>query len=254
MSRIALIAIAVPVAAAGSAAVAVAGGASGAVTWIGVLALVGLLGAVVAGSANPSLQLFGPAILRGPGDRQEVALTFDDGPDPASTEALLAALDSAGATATFFVLVDRAEAHPELFARIAARHEVALHGLHHDPWLTIRPPSAGADELRAAATRLEALTGTRPRWYRPPFGATSPRLVQAVDQAGLELVWCSIRTLDGVALAADKLRERVARARAGDIVLLHEGERPCRDVLPQILDDLSGRGLRAVTLQELLAP
>jgi peptidoglycan/xylan/chitin deacetylase (PgdA/CDA1 family) len=217
------------------------------------VALVALVSAVVAGSADPSLQLFGPAILRGAGSRPEVALTFDDGPDPASTEALLDALDTAGASATFFVLVDRAQAHPELLRRIATTHEIGLHGLHHDPWLTLRPPSAGAAELREAMGHLEALTGKRPRWYRPPFGATSPRMMASVAQAGLQMVWCSVRTRDGVAIAPDKLVARASKAVAGDIVLLHEGLRPCRDVLPQILDDLARRGLKAVSVQELLA-
>ncbi len=254
MPRITSIALAVP---ASALVLVVLGVVSGVplsdLWWVSVLAGVVLLVAVVMGSANPSLQLFGPAILRGAGLRAEVALTFDDGPDPASTEALLDALQAVGATATFFVLVERAKAYPELLQRIADAHEIGLHGLRHDPWLTLRSPSAGAAELREAMNHLDAVTGSRPRWYRPPFGATSPRMMAAVELAGLEMVWCSVRTRDGVSIGAEALVAKAGKAVAGDIVLLHEGERRCREVLPQILDDLARRGLKAVSVQELLA-
>lgn len=213
------------------------------------LALVAVVGI---GSARPGWQLFGPSIVRGlPG--RGVALTFDDGPDPASTTRLLDALAQANASATFFLLADRVEAHPELARAVAARHEVGLHGLSHHPWLTLYSPERGAAELKDAAARVEAVTGTRPRWFRPPFGAVSPRLYEAARRAELTVVWCSVRPGDGGGIDAGTLRARCARAVDGDIVLLHDGARPAREVLPAILGDLLDRGLRPVTVGELVA-
>jgi peptidoglycan/xylan/chitin deacetylase (PgdA/CDA1 family) len=224
--------------------------AASAVSW-SALAAVG--GAVVLGSSHPGWQFFGPAVSRGSGNKPQVALTFDDGPDPASTDALLEALDQAGAKATFFLLVDRAEAHPELTRAIAAEHEVGLHGLGHHPWLSIWSPKRGAAELVEASQRLGALTGERPSWYRPPFGVTSPRLAQAVELAGLNTAWCSLRTMDGVMGTPNSLRARCLNAAPGDIVLLHEGpDRPAPAAMPAVLRDLSVRGLHAVTLSQLL--
>jgi len=241
-------------AAVGAASAAVTGvvsvGAAAAVSW-GALATVG--SSVVLGSTQPGWQFFGPAVTRGDTQRPWVALTFDDGPDPASTPALLEALAQAGARATFFLLVDRAERHPELVRAIAADHEVGLHGLGHHPWLSIWSPKRGAAELLEACDRLAALTGARPYWYRPPFGVTSPRLARAVESAGLRTAWCSLRTFDGVLGTPESLRTKCMTATPGDVVLLHEGpDRPAPDAMPRILRDLRVRGLRAVTLSELI--
>ena len=234
-----------------------------------------LLASLAVASAMPGQQLYAPAICRGSAAGTQVALSFDDGPDPASTERLLAALREAGARATFFVLADKARRYPDLLRAVAAEHEVALHGPSHDPWLVFqhpergaarrlpRPPARcqgegdprperGAARLIAAAQQLEEITGLAVRWFRPPFGVTSPRLAQALAHARLDLVWCSLRTLDGVLGDGQRLRRICARARAGDIVLLHEGACPARDALPLILRDLAARGLHPVTVGELL--
>lgn len=214
---------------------------------------VALLAVVAWGSADPGLRLFGPAITAADTGRSEVALTFDDGPHPESTPALLDALGRAGARATFFVLVDAAERHPELLRALAASHEIGLHGLAHTPWLTLRSPAAGAAELREACARLEAITGAPVRWYRPPFGAISPRMTASVARAGLTLVWCSVRTRDGGRLSEEAVRTRCASAGPGDVVLLHEGRDATTRALPGILEDLGRRGLTAVTVGELCA-
>ena len=218
------------------------------------LALSGLGALVAWGSADPSLQLFGPAVLRAETGRSEVALTFDDGPDPESTPALLEALRAADAQATFYLLVDHAEAHPELARAIAAEHEVGLHGLSHHPWLTLKSVSAGTAELKEARARLEAVIGRPVTTFRPPFGAVSPRLLASVANAGLALIWCSVRTRDGGALPEDAVIARCAKAGAGDIVLLHEARAPTTAALPQVLAGLRGRGLQAVTVEALCRP
>lgn len=216
------------------------------------IASLGALLAVVAwGSADPSLGMYGPTLNAVPRAKGRLALTFDDGPHPEATEAILAALNAHRASATFFLLVDRAEAHPELARRIARHHEVGLHGLEHTPWLTMLAPERGEAQLREARTRLEAIIGRPVRMYRPPFGAVSPRLYESVRRAGLRLVWCSVRTRDGGRLAPSVLRDRCARADAGDIVLLHEGPPTTRDLLPTLLDDLGQRGLKPVSVGTL---
>jgi peptidoglycan/xylan/chitin deacetylase (PgdA/CDA1 family) len=215
------------------------------------LAAIGLH--VVAGSADPALQVFGPAVCSANTGRPEVALTFDDGPDPASTPALLDALAAAGARATFFLLVDQAERHPELARAIGRAHEVGLHGLTHTPWLTLRHPAAGARELTDARDRLAALTGATVQLYRPPFGAVSPRLTEAVRRAGLTLVWCSVRTRDGGRLSEDAVQQRCQAASAGDIVLLHERRPSTARAMPAVFDQLRARGLSAVTVGDLCA-
>lgn len=210
------------------------------------------IGVVVAASARPELQWFGPAIVRG-GHPRRVALTFDDGPDPASTPALLATLADAGAKATFFVLADRVARWPELFrAIVASGHEVGLHGNAHHPWLTFWAPERGAADLRAGLAVLAAHGAGATKWFRPPFGVTSPRLHAAVARTELVLAWCSIRTFDGGSATAEQILARCGAAQGGDVVLLHEGARLTVGLLPGILADLHARGLQASTLSDVL--
>jgi peptidoglycan/xylan/chitin deacetylase (PgdA/CDA1 family) len=231
-------------------------------TAAGLAALGGLIGGVTVASARPELELFGPCVKRGlhPG---RAALTIDDGPDPVSTGPLLDALARAGAHATFFVLADRVQRHPDLFrAMLDGGHEIGLHGMSHHPWLTVRAPVAGAAELTAALRildehglaerRLSENGAARVRWYRPPFGATSPRVYAAAHAAGLELAWCSVRTLDGVPIRPETLRARCRAVVGTDVVLLHEGPGPTSTLLPEILDEWDARGIRASSLSEAL--
>ena len=253
----------VPAALLAVAASATAGGLSAAgvlaplpAAWIAAGAGAALAGYAGAGSVLPSWCAYGPALTRGRLDRPRVALTFDDGPDPASTPILLAALRTAGARATFFVLADRACRFPDLLADLARDQEVALHGGSHDLSLVFLPPAAGAARLREACALLASLPGGPRviRWFRPPFGAQSPRSVAAVRLAGLATAWCSVRTRDGLGGDPGRVRRACARAGPGDVVLLHEGARPARDALPSVLGDLSRRGLTASTLSEVVDP
>lgn len=226
------------------------GGPSWMVVAAGAASVVVLVGATIWASVDPSLGWFGETLNRVDG-ASGIGLTFDDGPVPGATEALLDALAAHDAHATFFLLVDRAEAHPELARRIAAEHEIGLHGLEHTPWLTLKSPTTGSAELTDARERLEQIVGRPVVLYRPPFGAVSPRLYASAAGAGLRLVWCSIRTRDGGRLTAEVLRSRCARATDGDIVLLHEGPAHTVAALPRILDAWTRRGLIPRTVGEL---
>jgi peptidoglycan-N-acetylglucosamine deacetylase len=214
------------------------------------LAIAGIAGVLGVASMRPDLQAFGPALLRTTNPAR-IALTIDDGPHPASTPAILAALREADASATFFVLADRVQQHRALFRQIVdAGHEIGLHGLSHHPWLTVWDPARSAAELYQA---IEILGARGLRWFRPPFGATSPRLHAAVQRVGLTLTWCSVRTRDGVRIRPDALRARCRRAVATDIVLIHDGVGPTHAVLPDVLAEWKARGLRASSVSEALS-
>lgn len=239
-----------------AAGVAVAAGAvviwgAGSVLWAAVAVIVAFVGVRIAwGSADPATQIHGPVELRGT-HSNTVALTFDDGPDPDSTPALLAALREHGARATFFLLVDRAERYPELCRAIAQEHEIGLHGLSHHPWLTVTPSRWGSEQLDRGRRRLQALSGATVTRFRPPFGATSPHLAASARRAGLIVTWASQRTRDGSGMDPSALRARCQAVRGGDIVLMHEGPRGAERALPGILDDLAARGLRSVAVCDL---
>jgi len=195
-----------------------------------------------------------------------VGLTFDDGPDPVHTPAVLDALAAHGAKATWFVLVDRAEAHPELLERIVADgHEVGLHGMDHRR-LTRLSRQEVRRHVQQGVARLTALTGEKPRYFRPPYGSQSVSTLLAVRLQGMQsVVWaadCDDWSPHPETFIAGLAMQRTSR---GSLLLLHDSSAADpEDIAPDphldrgqlvelILSGLAARGLESVTLSELLA-
>ncbi len=189
----------------------------------------GAAGALHAGPALAGVSPFGvrvtPALV-GRGRDDHVALTFDDGPDPASTPAFLEELDRRGWQATFFMLGTMARRTPSLVAEVAAAgHEVAVHGDEHRNMLR-RTPRSARDDIRRATDTIAELTGTEPAWFRPPFGVLSLGALSGAKRAGLTTVlWTTWgrdwrREATPETVVADVLRRYVA----GGTVLLHDSD------------------------------
>jgi len=168
--------------------------------------------AALACHAVPALTSIGPLrtrlhpALAGVGDPGHAALTFDDGPHPASTPRFLAELDRLGVTATFFLTGRWVARVPGLAAEIAAAgHEIASHGYDHR-CLLVRGPRATYDDLARARDVTGHATGTRPRWYRPPYGVLTGPAVLATRRLRLTPVlwtawgrdWAAGATADSV--------------------------------------------------------
>jgi peptidoglycan-N-acetylglucosamine deacetylase len=176
------------------------------------------------GSVAPSAQLFGPTI-RHTGDPRTIALTFDDGPNPAATPRLLGLLDRHRVHATFFLIGAWVRQAPWLANDIAAGgHCVGNHTDTH-PALTLRSAGSIRQELDRCDDSIEAATAQKPRWMRPPFGYRSvllDRIVRRRGGAGVAMWSASAR--DWKTQRAERVIERLRRAQGGDIVLLHDGD------------------------------
>ena len=226
--------------------------------WLGAVAANHLvLGAV---GMRPRSALLGPNLSRLPADAGHgcVALTFDDGPDPDVTPAVLDLLDRHGARASFFVIGARAAAYPDLVREVVRRgHGVENHTHTHPRLFACYGPGAKRRELLRAQDAITAACGRAPRYVRAPMGIRSPLLDPAM--AGLPLHYTSWtrRGLDGIsACPARVLRRLTDGLAAGDVLLLHDG-RCARtragmpvvlEVLPALLEHLAARGLKAVAL------
>lgn len=197
-----------------------------------------------------------PALETVDGVDGTVALTFDDGPDPDCTPALLDALDAAGAKATFFMVGEQLMRHHAIAREVAERgHELALHGFEHRDHGTLSPQQARDDLARGLGT-LEAGAGRTARWFRPPYGRFSEASYEACEKLGLERVYWSAWGFDWEPVQADRIAEIVTRdLRGGDIVLLHDSPRyaPRESALAtaEAIPLIAESGLRLTTLSEL---
>jgi peptidoglycan/xylan/chitin deacetylase (PgdA/CDA1 family) len=188
------------------------------------------------------------------------ALTFDDGPSPDATPAILDLLARRGARATFFVLAGNVRRHGEVLRRASREgHEIALHGDRHWP-LPLLPPPAIRGEIERCAAAVVAALGVKPLHYRPPFGFMMPGQSWFVRRLGYVSVLGDVYPEDARAPGVDRIVSRVLpRLSGGSILILHDGS-PIRGAnrsqtvaaLETILTGASGRGLKAVTVDELL--
>ena len=188
---------------------------------------------------------------------QGVSLTFDDGPHPDGTPAVLEALERAQAPATFFLVGEQVERYPELARELAARgHEVAVHGFRHRNQMRLTPRMFAAD-LRRATAIIADTCQVQPRLYRPPYGIFTLFGLAQVRRAGLMPLLWSKWALDWRARfsAAQLARLATRGARDGDVVLLHDADWYSRQgshrftaaAVEPIVAELGRRGLRAVS-------
>ncbi len=221
--------------------------------------------AAAAGWSAPALSAHFPSLCdmlgvrrRNDGDGATVHLTFDDGPHPEGTLAILEALAARRATATFFLVGEQVERFPAVAREIvAAGHVVALHGHRHRSQLRV-PPRALADDLRRASDVIASTTGRLAPLYRPPYGIFSSAGLALAQRRGDDLWlwsrwgrdWRRAATARSIAqLAAGELDR-------GDVILLHDADhyadagswRATAGAVPLILDAIEARGLRTAAL------
>jgi len=235
------------------------------------LAATTILASLVTGVATAHLHAMfsGRSPLLGPRDWRlprssapTVALTFDDGPDPNITPRVLDLLDAHGVRATFFMIGVCVGRAPHLAEEVVARgHAIANHSMTHRHDGMLRGRAYWRREISDAERTIEAATGRRTRWFRPPLGHRSIRQSLAIRDLGYRTVMWSCRSWDATDRNPQRVLARIERARRGrDIVLLHDGIDPRRphhapivlDVLPLLLQALRDGGTVLTTLPEIL--
>ena len=224
------------------------------------------VGALAAGAAGiyyatyaVRSQWLGPTTWRGLIETGAVALTFDDGPS-ADTERILDILDEHKLRATFFMIGRHVERLPQTARRgAAAGHEIGNHSYSH-PIFLYRGWNETRRQLERAQDVITGATGVRPRVARPPCGVRTPGYFAATKALGLHTVQWDVAGFDWKQRTAKQIAHDVLiRARAGSIILLHDGDSEEKRersetvvALPLIIDGLRARGLRIVPLMQLL--
>jgi peptidoglycan/xylan/chitin deacetylase (PgdA/CDA1 family) len=227
------------------------------------------LGAVLANHALltaagliPRSHLLGPNWTRLPATaaaRGALAITIDDGPDPGVTPRVLSILAAHGVSATFFCVGERVQRHPDLVrAMLRGGHAIENHSQGH-PWsFSLLGPRGLRDQIMRAQDSIVAATGCAPRFFRAPAGLRNPFLEPVLARLGLTLASWTRRGFDTVASDPAAVFARLAQPlRAGDILLLHDGNAArsptgtpvILDVLPRLLGAVQSAGFVPVTLR-----
>lgn len=208
---------------------------------------------LVVGTVRISWRYFLPAHIHGPRSKAQVTLTFDDGPDRYTLD-VADCLTRHGVAGTFFLIGKKVADRPEVVQSLFAKgHTVGNHGFHHrwsDPLRFNSTISAG---IRQTNTLIEDLTGKRPRFYRPPFGITNPRIAKAVTATRMVPIGWDVRSFDTVLGVSDRLSRRLkAQVRNGSIILLHDTGEGMVGFLDAFIPWLQSEGYHIVPLEQLI--
>ena len=194
------------------------------------ITLVSAAAASYAGYATmaPGSQLYGRTLTHG-SDPNQIALTFDDGPNDPHTLHLLDALAKHGAKATFFLIGKYVRQRPEIArAILSAGHQIGNHTYSH-PNLIFVPASRLRQELEDCRKALEDALGAKTSLFRPPFGGRRPNVLRTARAMGMQPIMWSVTAYDWSAKSPESIVTKVAnqvdtrRTPQAEIVLLHDG-------------------------------
>jgi peptidoglycan/xylan/chitin deacetylase (PgdA/CDA1 family) len=228
--------------------------------WIAGLIALSAISLIAWGVFDVNSSLWAPTLWHVPGVNA-VALTFDDGPDPEFTSRVLEILAREKVTATFFVVGERALANPALLRDIDSQgHLIGNHSFSHAWNINFALHAGLTREINGCNAAVEAAIGKRPQFYRAPFGFKNPALGDVLAKLAMTCVGWQVRGFDAVRSDANEIARRlVLKAKAGGILLLHDGSglqgTPDRsatlEALPVIIDGLRARGFAFKRLDDL---
>jgi peptidoglycan/xylan/chitin deacetylase (PgdA/CDA1 family) len=222
--------------------------------WYYVLLIALVIGLHTYGSIVVSAQFFVPIKCKSEVKRNEIAITFDDGPLPHLTHDVLSILKKYNTPAAFFCIGKRIERHPDILREVHAQgHLIGNHTFYHGKLFDLKSAGGMIEELRQTDQVIERTIGMKPRFFRPPYGVTNPNLASAIRKGNYVTMGWSVRSFDTVTPDTEKLFNRVTKQlKGGDVILFHDYCESTIAILPRLLDHISKVGLKVVRLDSLL--
>lgn len=183
----------------------------------------------------------------------QVAITFDDGPNPEFTPQVLKLLKQYNAKATFFCIGQHIETYPELVKEsIKQGHAIGNHTYSHPNSFGFLKTEEVISELQKTNAIAKEVTGLTMRLYRPAFGVTNPRIKKALKVIDLQSIGWNVRSLDTTSRSPDKVLKRITKKLSkGDVILLHDTSLKTILVLEQLLLFLQQQNIESVTIDSL---
>jgi peptidoglycan/xylan/chitin deacetylase (PgdA/CDA1 family) len=180
----------------------------------------------------------------------EIALTFDDGPDNVQTPVILDLLKEAGFQASFFCIGKKIDENSIIVKRmIDEGHLIGNHSFNHSHNFPMLSSAKIRAELMRTNEVIERHTGTKNYWFRPPFGVTNPMIYRGLKGMNLKVAGWNIRSLDTTNRNKEAVLERItSRLKKGDIVLLHDTSANVIWVLKELIEYMKQNGYKSVAL------
>jgi len=206
------------------------------------------------GSYFIQLGFFFKSVCSGDGGKKEIALSFDDGPDPAFTPVILDLLKAEGVETIFFCIGKKIPDNEGILQRIIAEgHLIGNHSYSHHHLFDLFSPEKMHDDLQEMNAITKALTGLTPKFFRPPYGVTNPNLKKAVEQGNYTSIGWNLRSLDTVIRDENRLLQKVLkRVKPGSILLFHDTSETTVKILRRLIRELRENGYAIVRLDKLI--
>lgn len=223
--------------------------------WVVIILAIALVSFLVWASADVKSNIYLRTVCKGDGQDKVVALTFDDGPDEVMTPKVLEVLGRYNIKATFFLVGEKVDRHPELVRQMVQEgHIVANHTFSHKGVFPLSSRRVVEQEILACSRSIKAAVGLSPLLFRPPFGVTNPIIGKAVDHCGLQAIGWSVRSLDTVAKSEreDVCRRVEAKLHPGAIILLHDRCAKSDELLESIIRVTLKSGYKFIALSDML--
>jgi peptidoglycan/xylan/chitin deacetylase (PgdA/CDA1 family) len=222
---------------------------------IGVLIILGPLWVVIAalllysfllflGSYFIQLGFYIRSICSADTKEKVIAFSFDDGPADQYSSEILDTLKQYEVEAAFFCIGKRIPGREKIVMRIMNEgHLIGNHSYSHHFWFDLFSSRRMLEDINQMNDMVRALTGQRPRLFRPPYGVTNPNLYKAIRPGGLTSVGWSIRSLDTVERNEDRLFKKIMKGlRPGAILLFHDTSKTTLSVLPLLIGTIREQG------------
>jgi len=209
---------------------------------------------LIAGSARISSGMYIKAICQSDAVEKVVSLTFDDGPHPAFTEAVLDILKTHEIRATFFVKGRNAALFPDLIRRLHDEgHIIGNHSWSHHYFFDLFPARRMKNEIRETNLIIRDITGEIPVLFRPPYGVTNPAVARAVRDENYIVIGWNIRSCDTTLKDPIKIAQRIQnRLNPGSIILLHDNRKGSEKILKEVISIVKKNGYKFARIDELL--
>lgn len=197
---------------------------------------------------------FMPIICSAQTEKKEIAITFDDGPAIQYTPELLSILKAHNAEAAFFCIGNRIPGNESLLKQVYDEgHVIGNHSYSHHFWFDMYSSAKMSADMAMMDNAMQAVTGKKPKLFRPPYGVMNPNLKKAIIRGGYTPVGWNLRSMDTVIKDEQQLLEKVKKGiRPGGIILFHDTSTTTLNILPDFLKEVKNQGYSITRLDKML--